>query len=306
MRRRVGIAALGALATAVAGFGGGGAASAGAYVPDINWVTLLPPLSSPNTPQPGPVPHCKVSSSKCVDTEVRRMKRLQAKFGCDHRGVFTTTYLTLTKVFRQLITTQPDLYQHPHYLYTEDALFADMYFDTVHAWNAGASVPPAWRIAFQTAASGNANAAQDMLLGINAHVQNDMPFVVAALGLRTPSGESRKPDHDAVNKVLNHAYQPVVDAIKDHYDPLLGVTNSDLTPLDDVAGLELVRGWREVVWREAERLVNAKTEAERNQIAGQIQSYAAGWAQAIASANLGLPPNYRFSRDAYCEAHPIN
>jgi hypothetical protein len=97
----------------------------------------------------------------------------------------------------------------------------------------------------------------------------------------------------------------VVDAIKDHYDSLVGYTNSDLTPLDDVAGLELVRGWREVVWRDAERLVNAKTQVERNQVASQIQAYAAGWAQAIAAANLGLPPGYRATRDAYCAGHPI-
>jgi hypothetical protein len=234
------------------------------------------------------------------------MKRLQAKLGCDHRAVFTTTYLTLTKVFRHLLRTQPGLYEHPHYLYTEDALFADVYFDTVHAYQRGATVAPAWRIAFQTAANGNANGAQDMLLGINAHVQNDMPFVVAALGLRTRSGESRKADHDAVNEVLNHAYAPVVHAIRDHYDPLVGVTNSDLTPLDDVAGLEMVRGWREIVWREAERLLNAKTTAERRQVANQIQAYAGGWAQAIASANLTLPPGYRDTRDSYCADHPIH
>ena len=41
-----------------------------------------------------------------------------------------------------------------------------------------------------------------MLLGINAHVQNDMPFVIAALGLRNKKGGSRKPEHDLVNEVL--------------------------------------------------------------------------------------------------------
>jgi hypothetical protein len=52
--------------------------------------------------------------------------------------------------------------------------------------------------------------------------------------------------------------------------------------------------------------VNAKTQVERNQVASQIQAYAAGWAQAIADANLGLPPGYRETRDAYCAAHPIH
>ena len=42
-----------------------------------------------------------------------------------------------------------------------------------------------------------------MLLGINAHVQNDMPFVLAQLGLRDRKGQSRKPDHDNFNEVLD-------------------------------------------------------------------------------------------------------
>jgi hypothetical protein len=279
-------------------------AAGGGGVPDINWTRLLPPLNSANKPQPGPVPHCHVSSPACIDTEVKRMTRLRDQFGCDHRAVFATTYLTLTKVFRRTLHTE-HLYEHPHYLYTEDALFADMYFDTVHAWQRGGKVPPAWRIAFKTAADGDANGAQDMLLGINAHVQNDMPFVVAALGLRTRDGKSRKPDHDAVNNVLHEAYKPVVHAIRDHYDSLVGVTNSDATPLDDFAGLNLVRGWREKVWREAERLDNAKTAAQRRQVAREIHQYAGATAQAIADANLTLPPDYRATRDAYCAAHPF-
>jgi hypothetical protein len=41
--------------------------------------------------------------------------------------------------------------------------------------------------------------------GINAHVQNDMSFVLAALSLRNQRGVSRKPDHDMFNVVLKHA-----------------------------------------------------------------------------------------------------
>jgi hypothetical protein len=280
------------------------APGSGGSVPDLNWTSLLPPLGSPNKPQPGPVPHCRRSRLACVNTEIRRMTRLRDRLGCDHRAVFTTTYLTLTKVFRHTLRTE-HLYQHPHYLYTEDALFADVYFDTVHGYMRGAKVAPAWRIAFETAAKGNANGAQDMLLGINAHVQNDMPFVIAALGLRTKSGESRKPDHDAVNHVLDEAYKPVVHAIRNHYDSFVGTTNSDATPLDDVAGLQLVRGWREKVWREAERLANAKTKAQRSQVVKEIHAYAAANALAIKNANLTLPPGYRQTRDSYCAAHPF-
>jgi hypothetical protein len=272
-------------------------ASAGAVLPNVNWPALLPPLPSPNEPQPGPVPNCRRPMIACVQTEIDRLKALRDRLGCDHRAVFATTYLTLTQVFKGMLEADPKFLRFRRYVFTEDAVFANVYFRTFRAWDAGRPVPPAWRIAFQTAATGEVNAAQDMLLGINAHVQNDMPFVIASLGVRTKNGTTRKPDHDAINRVLDNAYEPVVNAITQRYDPFVGVTNSPLTPLDDVAGLELVRLWREQVWRNAERLLNAKTDAERAQVAKNIQTYAGQWAQGIAA----IPqPGYRATRDAYC------
>ncbi len=284
-----------ALLTAAAACAAGTAA---ARVPNLNWTALLPPLPSPVKPQPGPVTRCRRPSSACVATEIRRMRRLQRRLGCDHGGVFATTYLELTRTLRRMLASHPHLFRHPRYLYTEDALFADVYFATLRRWQRGQGVDPAWRIAFRTAASGDANAAQDMLLGINAHVQNDMPFVLAALGLRTPTGASRKHDHDAFNAVLNRAYAPVVHAVRRRYDPIVGTTNSDATPLDDFAGLELVRAWREQVWRNAELLLDARSAAQRAAVARQIHANAAAWARAIATPQQ---PGHRARRDAYCE-----
>ena len=138
-----------------------------------------------------------------------------------------------------------------------------------------------------------------MLLGINAHVQNDMPFVLAALGLRSRNGASRKPDHDKFNRVLNRAYEPVVRAVERRYDPILRVFNEPWNPLDNLAGLEAVRLWREVVWRNAERLVNASGEAERMRVAQQIEAHAAAWANVLAAP---LQLGYARQRDAYCHA----
>jgi hypothetical protein len=274
-----------------------GTAVASSDPANIPWESYLPALPSPNRPQPHAVPYCRASSVRCIDTEVRRLLAAQRRFGCDHRGVFATTYLTLTRVLRTTVRQDPRFFRYPRYLYTEDALFADVYFNTLRDWSRGRPVPPAWRIALETARSGQVNAGQDMLLGINAHVQNDMPFVVAALGLRTPKGASRKPDHDRVNEVLDRAYQPVVNAIAERYDPLLFTTNASWDPLDDIGGLEMVKGWREGVWRNAERLVNAKSAADRQQVADQIHQNAALWAQAMAAPQT---PGYRAQRDAYC------
>jgi hypothetical protein len=264
---------------------------------NVHWERFLPALPSPTEVQPRSVPNCRRATMRCIDVEVVRLRRLQERWGCDHRAVFATTYLELTKTLRRVLREQPDFLRYPKYLYVEDALFANVYFKTIRDARREQPVPEAWRIAFEAAKSADLNATQDMLLGINAHVQNDMPFVLAALGLRTPSGASRKEDHDAINEVLDRSYAKVIAAVRDRFDPQVGTTNSEATPADDVFGLEMVKGWRELVWRNAERLLNAEDGAEREQVAEQIQANAAGWARGFAAIEQG---GYRERRDAYC------
>ena len=264
---------------------------------NVNWARFLPALPSPTEIQPRSVPNCRRATIRCIDVEIQRLRRLQRRWGCDHRAVFATTYLELTKTLRQVLRERPSFLRYPKYLYVEDALFANVYFDAIRDARRGKEIPEAWRIAFDAAKSADLNAAQDMLLGINAHVQNDMPFVLAALGLRTRSGESRKEDHDAINEVLDRSYPDVVNAVRDRFDPRVGLTNSEALPADDVLGLELVKGWREMVWRNAERLLNAKDEAERERVAQGIQDNAANWARGLAAVEQN---NYRSVRDAYC------
>jgi hypothetical protein len=293
MRFRAGVAVL------LVALGGATADAGGSAHPaNVHWESLLPAMPSSSEIQPGAVPHCRKATVRCVDVQIKRMRRLQRELGCDHRAVFATTYLTLTRQYREdLSAGMKKQLQDVKYLYREVAVFANVYFETVKRGKRGQEIPEAWRIAFETARSGEVNAAQDMLLGINAHVQNDMPFVIAALGLRTKAGESRKPDHDLVNEVLDRAYQPVIDEVAARYDPFVSTTNASWNPLDDVAGLEMVKGWREQVWRNAERLVNARSDEEREQVADDIKARAADWARGMAAVQT---PGDRARRDAYC------
>jgi hypothetical protein len=263
---------------------------------------LVAPLTIPANPHPGPVPNCRKPSIKCVVSAARRLRNVEAAFGCDHRAVFASTYRVLTQVMLQTLRADPHFFGNMRYLYFEDALFADVYIANTRAWIAGKRVAPAWQTLFQVAASGDQNAAQDMLLGINAHVQNDMPFVIAALGTAPIKGGLTKADHDKENEILGAAYQTVVDEIRRRYDPILDATNSSLTPLDDFAGLELVKQWREDVWTHANQLIAAKTPAERAEVTTQIEQNAENSAVEIGSAGVGFP-GYRAQRDAYCATH---
>jgi hypothetical protein len=283
------------------------ASAASAYTPPpvLPWETLLPPLPTAANPQFKGVPGCAKATMACIDTEIQRMDALRIQLGCDHRAVFVTTYELLTLTLRDAMRAHPHLFRDPGWVIGEDATFANLYFNAVDAYNHGRYVPQAWKVAFDTARSSNDTAVQDMLLGINAHVQRDMPFMMASVGLRTPSGASRKHDHDIVNDVLNDAYQRVTNEITARFDPIEGFIAPGANPLTgfagNVLGDELVQIWREQVWRNAEALLNARAGAARTLVVAEIEGNAAGWATGIADS-FQLP-GYRAYRNAYCAAH---
>jgi hypothetical protein len=276
------------------------AAASAAPPPNVPWPQLLPALPSAKGGRPPAVDGCRRATLACVDRVIDRMDAIRRGLRCDHRAVFALTYERLTQVVRETLVNDPHFFRYRGWLIKLDVEFANFYFATLADEAAGRPVAPAWRIAFDAARSGDYTGDQDLVAGINAHVQNDMAFAEAIMGLSTARGASRKVDHDAFNQVLANAYERIVDEIAARFDPLVGTVNSPLTPLDDIAGLELVKGWREGVWRNAERLVAARSDAERAQVAAQIQSNAALWAR---SAFAAAPPGYRATRDAYCATH---
>jgi hypothetical protein len=66
----------------------------------------------------------------------------------------------------------------------------------------GAVVPGCWRAAFDVAGDGRLMIVQHLLLGINAHVNHDLPQVVVALAPRNSDLGELRSDFDAVNDIL--------------------------------------------------------------------------------------------------------
>ena len=264
----------------------------------IEWSALLPPLPT-DQPLPDPATECGADGVRCALRVERRLGALEDRLGCDHRAVFATTYRLLTRELRRTLQRTPGIFDDPAGLGLEAEGFVSVYFDTFRDYQAGKPVPEAWRIAFDAAAHGDDNAGQDMLLAINAHVQHDMPFVVAEVGLRTPDGTSRKHDHDVFNRMLSQAYDDIVPTVGRRYDPFMTWANASPSPVDNVAASQLVEGWREGVWRNAERLAGASSPAERAAVAAEIDANATAWARMIDGA---AAPGYRAFRDAYCAA----
>jgi hypothetical protein len=263
---------------------------------NLPWPNLLPPLPVPASVQPYGVPHCRHASVRCTDNLIRRLRRQWRALdaACDHRALFALAYLRITQGLRNYPFQDRDWMR---YVIGD---FSNHYFEYFRDYAAGRPVPGAWKIAYDEAMHGDANGGQDVLLASNAHTQHDLPFIYAEQGMAFPDGRSHKPDHDAVNEVNSRVFDGLEDYYAAHYDPLFTYIDLKPSPLDEIGTLEMVKIWREGAWRNAERLINAKSRAEWQQIADQIESESVAWARFIAG---GTVPGYRATRDMYCEEH---
>jgi hypothetical protein len=296
--RRLGLALLLAAAALAAAPPG---ALAGPGSENLPWPELLPPSPVPTTVQPHPVDHCRRASVRCMDGLLRRLRaqwqRLDAT--CDHRALFSLAYLRITKGLRDdLARRHPRFFRYRSWFIDVIVSFSNRYFATFRDYARGRPVPESWRVAYDEDMHGDSSGGQDVLLASNAHTQHDLPYIYADMGMRTRGGASRKHDHDGVNAVNAAVFDGLESYYADHYDQQFTWIRMT-SPLDHIGTLEMVKGWREGAWRNAERLMNARSAAERRQVAASIDATANVWATMIRSGDV---PGYRPQRDEYCRA----
>lgn len=97
------------------------------------------------------------------------------------------------------------------------ALFGSRYVDAYRSFRAGRDITGAWRVALANATSGTLIILQDLLLGINAHVNLDLGVSAAAIGL-----QGLKNDFEQLNDVISGLTDRAQAAIN-HFSPALGV-----------------------------------------------------------------------------------
>jgi uncharacterized protein DUF5995 len=273
--------------------------------PFIGWTALLPGLALPyDVSSPD---DCIAGRVQCVDRTIRDMTK---RFGplassCDHNAIFSLTYLRVTQAYRNTVVQDPSFFDDTPFVNHEDREFALYYFSAYDNWANGhiGNVPPAWRIAFDAAKAHTVSGTGDLLLGINAHVQRDLPLVLYAIGLVRPAGTSRKPDHDRVDIILNAVEDDIVAELTRRFDPTVDDSNLP-TGIDDAAAFQLLASWREKAWRSAEALAAAATPAARDLVEQTIENDAATEAKSIVAATSYLPlSGGSAARDAYCAVH---
>jgi hypothetical protein len=262
----------------------------------LNWSALLPGLTSGY--DPSSANDCKKGSLRCVDSVIREMTHRFDDLAddCNHDSMFALAYLRTTEQYR-VATTTPGFFEDPSFVNHEDAVFARYYFDAYDAWHRGdvAATPPAWRIAFAAADQRKVTGDGNVLLGISAHINRDLPFVLWEIGLVKPDGSSRKPDHDRVNGFLNQvSFYPEAHA---RFDDSMSATQPP-------GMIHTIIAWREQAWRNAERLQMAERDpVQLALVKASIESFATTEANLV-KLSMAYPLfQSSAARDAYCAVH---
>jgi hypothetical protein len=243
---------------------------------------------------------CSSGSSTCVKATIQKMQRHFEPLAraCSHQAIFALAYLRTTQEYARA-AAEPGFFADVQFVNHEDAVFAAYYFDAYDAWtaNRASQVPKAWAIAFDAAKQRQVSGAGNLLLGMSAHVNRDLPFVLAQLGL------GLKADHDKVNVFLKRVVEPLLAELTRRFDP----TIDDLdTPygLSHEVMFKVLTGWRELAWQHAVQLVRAPTPAARALVAAEIEAYAASTARELVTSYRYRPGlSDAAQRDAYCATH---
>jgi hypothetical protein len=270
----------------------------------VPWSAVLPGWSVDY--EPSSENDCVAGRNSCLRHVLKALGQVfdETARACDHNAVFALAYLRITQTYgwsRDL----PGYYQDVPFANHQDAVFARYYTDAYHAWDEGRldEVPTSWRIAFDAARARTVSGTGNLLLGMNAHINRDLPFVVAAVGLVAPDGSSRKPDFDKVEHFLNLGTEPMLAEAAARFDPKLDDANDPLG-IGYLATFQMISAWRENAWRNAERLVSARTPQERAEVAASIEATADATARSIRLAQAYTPPlTSTASRDAWCATH---
>jgi hypothetical protein len=178
------------------------------------------------------------------------------------RRTFLATYLRTTRAVGKAIDDAS--FEDPAWVEAWDVVFADLYLDALEAdvsTDPDVRAPRPWALAF--AAPSDLSPLRQVLLGINAHVNYDLPQ--ALLGVISDADfadpvllERRRRDHERIDGVLAGRIAAEDDelsaqSVKRPIDRLL-------TPLNRRASTRFLREARNKVWHNAIELQQARVE----------------------------------------------
>ena len=122
---------------------------------------------------------------RTIDEVVRRFAAREARYRgmSDRRSIFLTLYGIVSEEMRSRLEQR--FFTDNEWVHRYAVAFANLYREALDRYEEGRpnDVPKAWRLCFDAAKAGKGLVLQDMFLGVNAHVNNDLPLALVAVSI---------------------------------------------------------------------------------------------------------------------------
>jgi Family of unknown function (DUF5995) len=177
----------------------------------------------------------------------------------DFRAVFLRAYHLITSNVSAAVHQRGDfagkqIFFDSDWVQRLSGTFATLYFQSLTTSERGEDSERAWKIAHRTAEARSGTIVQDLLLGLNAHINYDLAYAIY-LNLKEHGDGAdhlllprRKFDHDQVNNILVRSIPEVAEVLtRDYGGGILFLTRVMLS-LDDILSSAGLKYFRERVW----------------------------------------------------------
>ncbi|REA05905.1 hypothetical protein DEQ92_06510 [Haloferax sp. Atlit-6N] len=175
----------------------------------------------------------------------------------DRRAAFLTIYVRVTaEVDRGLGGGE---FTDPEWVADYLVTFADHYRRAFRAFERGDhdDVPDPWQLSFETALAGESLVVQDVLLGVNAHVNYDLALALHEVGI-DPDRPAKYDDHRRINRVLRRLVDEEQDLIAERYADGVADIDESLGRFDEALSFFTLREGRRNAWRGAVALTDGR------------------------------------------------
>lgn len=137
---------------------------------------------------------------KTLDQVIARLEQIMSdsRKNKDRNGYFAALYHKVTVKVKEGIDSGQ--FANGQSLAMLDVMFANRYFDALDQWEKGGQVSRSWVVAFENSKRSSRLVLQQLLLGMNAHINLDLG--IATVDASKGDVETLKKDYDAINTVL--------------------------------------------------------------------------------------------------------
>ena len=209
---------------------------------------------------------------------VERMQNLLQVWeeGHDARAIFLGCYTMMTR--NTLEAIEAGEFRDPTWVFDWLEHFADYYFNALEAFDQSLeNLAQPWRFAFDAAREPGTLVLQNLMLGINAHINYDLILALSDMlepdwqGLPEEQRQLRYQDHCTVNAIIARTVDAVQDEVVERYSPVTNLADVLLGPVDEWLASRLIDAWRERVWRLAVQRTEAIHPEGREEIRRNIE-----------------------------------